>query len=475
MNFDLDTKNYNKEDYFDIFNLDKNMNVTPSTVNTKFKELLNDIESSVMEKKEKEQIKVFLKESKRNLLNILMNEEDNYKLVNSSFFPDLNKSETYNVGGHYVIKKNGSDENQTGKLNPFAKTQITKLLNINTRFRPQYYDTQSTDCVITLPETFKNVISLTVVNVQLPNSNYTFSSKIGTNEFSVELYDELKPPAEWQKAWDNGGRLEPDEGGQIGGQTPGYPDALSNNLKIIRNHEKKTIRISDGIYSGNILEDYLNTHVLTQDTKLHRIACKYDEISRKFRFFRDYRKLDNGGAGSEEGDLSGNFYNLRFNIDWRSQTDLDRPAQLNMGWLLGYRQQYYNWDEDYTDSSGVTYEKQEGYNPEAVYDNLGTRYFILSIDDYNKNYSSTLISPFQESVFTDQTAIAKVPNTPDLINFDDILYQSRRNYFGPVNIKRLHIKLYDELGRIVDLNNNDFSLSIQLEQLYDPHINKIYT
>ena len=282
MNFDLDTKNYNKEDYFDIFNLDKNMNVTPSTVNTKFKELLNDIESSVMEKKEKEQIKIFLKESKRNLLNILMNEEDNYKLVNSSFFPDLNKSETYNVGGHYVIKKNGSDENQTGKLNPFAKTQITKLLNINTRFRPQYYDTQSTDCVITLPETFKNVISLTVVNVQLPNSNYTFSSKIGTNEFSVELYDELKPKDEWEQITANGGDLTNEVGGSTTTPVEGVTDAIIN-------HEKQTIRISNGIYSGNILEDYLNTHVLTKDTGLHRIACKYDEISRKFRFFRDYR------------------------------------------------------------------------------------------------------------------------------------------------------------------------------------------
>ena len=282
MNFDLDTKNYNKEDYFDIFNLDKNMNVTPSTVNTKFKELLNDIESSVMEKKEKEQIKIFLKESKRNLLNILMNEEDNYKLVNSSFFPDLNKSETYNVGGHYVIKKNGSDENQTGKLNPFAKTQITKLLNINTRFRPQYYDTQSTDCVITLPETFKNVISLTVVNVQLPNSNYTFSSKIGTNEFSVELYDELKPEGEWAKVRDeHDGNLQE----QIDDQTYTFP--VKGITPEIANHEKQTIRISDGIYSGNILEDYLNTHVLTKDTGLQRIACKYDEISRKFRFFRE--------------------------------------------------------------------------------------------------------------------------------------------------------------------------------------------
>ncbi len=52
-------------------------------------------------------------------------------------------------------------------------------------------------------------------------------------------------------------------------------------------------------------------------------------------------------------------------------------------------------------------------------------------------------------------------------------YQSKRAYFGPVNIKKLHIKLLDELGRTVDLNNNDFSFSIQLEQLYDAHANKI--
>ena len=475
MNFDninLNTKNYDKNDYFDIFNLDKNMQITSRTVNTKYKELITDIDNSVIDKKEKNQIKQFLKESKSILIKMLLNEEDSYKLVNSSFFPDLNRSETYNVDGHYVIKKDGTNENQTGKLNPFAKTQITKLLNINTRFRAQYYDTQSTDFIVDLPETFKNVISLTVVNVQLPNSNYTFTSNLGTNEFTVELYEELKPESEWPDVSNNGGELTPEEGGD---PTTGYPKTSDPLLLQIRNHEKKTIRVTNGIYSGNILQDYLNSHVFIKDISLNGIACKYDEISRKFRFFRDYRRIDNGGAGSMLNDASRNYYNLRFNLDWRLQNDLDRPVQLNMGWLLGYRQQYYNFDEDYTDSSGVSYEKQEGYNPEAVYDNLGTRYFILSIDDFNKNYSNTLISPFQESVFADQNAIAKVPNTPDLINFDDILYQSRRTYFGPVNIKKLHIKIMDELGRVVDLNNNDFSLSIQLEQLYDTHVNKIYS
>ena len=191
-------------------------------------------------------------------------------------------------------------------------------------------------------------------------------------------------------------------------------------------------------------------------------------MKQKFRFYRDYRTNANGG---QPVDPSGGEY--AFNIDWRLNENQNRAVQLNMGWILGYRQQYYEWSTDYTDSSGVTYSKQEGYNPEAVYDTLGSKYYILSIDDYNKNYSNTLTSPFQDSVFNDPNAIAKIPNNPNLINFDDIFYQSKRAYFGPVNIKKLHIRLLDELGRTVDLNNNDFSFSIQLEQLYDAHANKI--
>ena len=152
----------------------------------------------------------------------------------------------------------------------------------------------------------------------------------------------------------------------------------------------------------------------------------------------------------------------------------NRPIQLNMGWILGYREQYYRWQDDYVDSSGVSFNRLEGFSPEAIYDTLGAKYYILSIDDFNKNYSNTLTSPFQESVFIDQNAIAKIPNNPNLQQLDDIFYQSRREYFGPVNIKKFKIKLLDELGRVVDLNNTDYSFSIVLEQLYDAHANKIF-
>ena len=41
-----------------------------------------------------------------------------------------------------------------------------------------------------------------------------------------------------------------------------------------------------------------------------------------------------------------------------------------------------------------------------------------------------------------------------------------RNYFKPVNIDKLTIKLFDEYGRIIDLNNMDWSLTVEFSKLY---------
>ena len=42
-----------------------------------------------------------------------------------------------------------------------------------------------------------------------------------------------------------------------------------------------------------------------------------------------------------------------------------------------------------------------------------------------------------------------------------------RKYNGPVTIKKLHIKVLDKFGTIIDLNNMDFSFTIELELLYE--------
>ena len=138
--------------------------------------------------------------------------------------------------------------------------------------------------------------------------------------------------------------------------------------------------------------------------------------------------------------------------------------------MLGYRQRYYNWESDYIDSTNVSYDTFEGYNPEGSFDTLNPAYYILSIDDFNKNYANSFKSPFQNSIFNDQNSIAKIPIN-NLISVDDVSIEAKREYFGPVNIKKLQIKLLDKMGRVVDLNNNDYSFTLKIEQLYDTHTN----
>ena len=110
MNFDFDTSNYSKEDYYEIFNLDKSLSITESLLNEKHKTLLNNIKNENMDVEQKKEIATFLTECKKNLLEIIK-KDNNYKLIDSDFIPDMNQSVTFN-NSHQVIKKDGSDESK---------------------------------------------------------------------------------------------------------------------------------------------------------------------------------------------------------------------------------------------------------------------------------------------------------------------------------------------------------------------------
>ena len=52
------------------------------------------------------------------------------------------------------------------------------------------------------------------------------------------------------------------------------------------------------------------------------------------------------------------------------------------------------------------------------------------------------------------------------IVFSPTLIDSQRSYFGPVNIDRFRVRLLDDKGNLVNLNDNDWSFSLIVEQLY---------
>ena len=136
MNFDLDTNNYTKDDYMDIFNLDKSMNPSKETVEKNYSNLLNNIEEENLDQDEKQKMKQFLIQCKNNLFTFLKEDKNKYKLIESDFTTELDHSETFQSNNKFVIKRNKkANEYHTNKINPIAKQTKTQLVNINTKFR----------------------------------------------------------------------------------------------------------------------------------------------------------------------------------------------------------------------------------------------------------------------------------------------------------------------------------------------------
>jgi len=47
------------------------------------------------------------------------------------------------------------------------------------------------------------------------------------------------------------------------------------------------------------------------------------------------------------------------------------------------------------------------------------------------------------------------------------LITTPRQYFGPVDIQKLKIQLLDEYGRVIEMNNMDYSFCLTLVSVYD--------
>ncbi|MBI96214.1 hypothetical protein CL656_03630 [bacterium] len=114
----------------------------------------------------------------------------------------------------------------------------------------------------------------------------------------------------------------------------------------------------------------------------------------------------------------------------------------------------------YNTSSGLT-EKQmyaalEIYNSKNVSTSIGT-----SVS--SKSYGS---GPFVKDVFgLVPLKVSNLVSGSAYTEFGGTLQNQERNYFGPVNIRRMSVSLRTDRGDLVDLNNANWSFSLIAEQL----------
>jgi len=196
-----------------------------------------------------------------------------------------------------------------------------------------------------------------------------------------------------------------------------------------------TIIIPDGCYDSTSLETAVE-NAINNTLGVAYFAVTIDPISKKTTI---------STTNSFDFDLvfyTENSNNLKF--------------EQSLGWILGYRNKIYRNENSY---------KSEGLFFPAPLDYL---FFVLN--DYHIYNSSNLIAMFTDS-YIDKNILAKIPysNTTFQVLFDgtnDVL-SPKRQYFGPIDIKKLGLQLLNKYGQIINLNFMDFSFTLEVEMVYD--------
>jgi len=320
------------------------------------------------------------------------------------------------------------DKYARGLVNPLKRETIKNILTIHSKFRPDM--TQSTtDFSVTINEPFNNVVSLKLASIELMNSYYAISDYLKTNRFTVETY------------------------------------LLDNITNAISNFYSREIQISEGSYTIDNLYPVIND-LFNADVSLNMLTTKYNSTKGKIYFRLKEFPIIPPPAGKR----------YAFNLVFTVCDDLNRPIFCNMGWLFGFMKSKYTFLKDYVSVATTT--KEIGFNPEAPFDCTGTKFFLLEVNDYNNNSPAVLKYNIQDKyTFNVKDILAKIPNTSTTycIIFEDSsdrIFKSR-NYFGPVKLNKLRIKLLDDNGRVVNLNNSDIVISLEIESLDVPYKNMI--
>ena len=84
---------------------------------------------------------------------------------------------------HYLSSKPG--EFFPGVINPIKKSIIKQNLNVDTRFRDNYFTSPATNFNFVLPVNFNNVLQMQLSAIELPTSYYAVSKQYGNSFFTI--------------------------------------------------------------------------------------------------------------------------------------------------------------------------------------------------------------------------------------------------------------------------------------------------
>jgi hypothetical protein len=300
-----------------------------------------------------------------------------------------------------------------GYLNSIKRISQIQHLNLNSAFRTNYSTTSSTNFQYIIPAEIKNVVSMSLCSIEIPNAWYLFSASSGNNQFNVTTFTN------------------------------------ANGLNTY------TLVIPDGNYGASCLVTYLNNNFFYNsgiNSDLQYIAFSIDPYNFKSTF------SVSGSSGPNPlipavppipppGEF---FFSLVF------QVPIGQNPMNTLGWYIGFRKEIYL---DITNS----------ITSEGLFDAGGDRYIYFCLNDYQNNKNIEHIVGLEYSLLNEDI-LAKIPMTNGkLCLIVDVTNEQAKTriYNGPVNLNRLQIQILDKFGNVINLNNMDFSFSLELQILYE--------
>jgi hypothetical protein len=414
--FDLNTDNYKIHELIEIFKLPQNFDKNILEINE------SKLRESIINNKQinqATQVKTlnFLTKAKNIILSTAPPQNTKFQKTVEEFYNasyELKPTEIENPTEHMVqVRKDKPylssypSEFFPGIINPLKKRTIKKILNIDTRFRDNYYTSPSTNFNCNLPINLNDIVQMQLSAIELPTSYFVVSKQYGNNYFTISVTDSL-----------------------LGQKTT-------------------VIELPDGNYDATTIMNEINSQLTLAKTPFSYVSFLANLAGTTGSC---QTMVGPNGTGGNITNIQMNFQANRLGFD-----DRNTPLPLKFGWLIGFR------NGVYTGNINIV--------SEGIIDLSGPKYFYLVIDDYNNNVNNSFYSVFNSSLLN-KNILARISPLKtqnfSIIDQNNLnLLTVPREYFGPVNIFTMNIQLLDEYGRVVDLNNMDYSFCLTLTMAYD--------
>lgn len=445
-NFDLDINNYTTDDLIKFFRLNNNYSL--NDLITKEVELATEIlsvDNSKYNSKYKFDIINFIKSAKEVLMtfyddiqNIKKMNEIKLKYEKQSVenmnayknkYLDPNVGQIINpLASHPALNVNINPNNSIDGYNYNANTSVYVF---NTAARNDFFSTQSSSATFDLPIVWKNVIQITLSSANIPNVMYAFNTEAGTNQIYI-------------KEEDTGlsGIVSIPEGNYV-------PYTITGLLSVLP--------ITYASFP-DVLAAKINSTLGTVD----RFSVTFDPANYSMTISNSKHNFSINTIIKNPTDLCGPYSNLF--VDNSINTNITNKSSINvvtyvqtLGYLMGYREIFYSGSKSYT--------------TESVFSNTYSNYLYFTLEDYTGSQPSSNTYGIVGQGILSQNILGVIPISSGVFTttFDNnanFIYK-KREYYGPVDISRISIKILNQKGNLVNLHGTDFSFALQVKSIYD--------